>query len=203
LSLEAQAKLLRVLQEGKFERLGSSNTITVDVRVIAATNRDLEQAVKDGKFREDLFYRLNVFPITVPPLRERREDIPVLVWTFVREFSEKMGKRIESIPKKTIEALSSHSWPGNVRALRNAIERAMILSTGATLKVELPEAESRAEAVTTLDDAQRSHITRTLDATGWRIRGEGGAAERLGLKPTTLEYRMKTLGIRRKPEGKS
>jgi formate hydrogenlyase transcriptional activator len=203
LSLEAQAKLLRVLQEGKFERLGSSNTITVDVRVIAATNRDLEQAVRDGKFREDLFYRLNVFPITVPPLRERREDIPVLVWTFVREFSEKMGKRIESIPKKTIEALSSHPWPGNVRALRNAIERAMILSTGTTLKVELPGAESHAEAATTLDDVQRSHIVRTLEATGWRIRGEGGAAERLGLKPTTLEYRMKRLGIRRRPEDKS
>jgi PAS domain S-box-containing protein len=203
LSLEAQAKLLRVLQEGKFERLGSSNTMTVDVRVIAATNRDLEQAVRDGRFREDLFYRLNVFPITVPPLRERREDIPVLVWTFVHEFSKKMGKRIESIPKKTIEALSGHPWPGNVRALRNTIERAMILSTGTTLKVELPVAESRAEAATTLADAQRSHITRALEATGWRIRGKGGAAERLGLKPTTLEYRMKRLGIRRKPEDKS
>jgi formate hydrogenlyase transcriptional activator len=200
LSPEAQAKLLRVLQEGKFERLGSSNTMMVDVRVIAATNRDIEQAVRDGRFREDLFYRLNVFPITIPPLRERREDIPALVWTFVHEFSEKMGKRIESIPKKTIEALSSHSWPGNVRALRNTIERAMILSTGTTLNVELADAAPEMEALPPLDDAERIRFTRTLEATGWRIRGKGGAAEALGLKPTTLEYRIKRLGIRRPRE---
>jgi PAS domain S-box-containing protein len=203
LSPEAQVKLLRVLQEGKFERLGSSNTMAVDVRVIAATNRDLEQAVRDGRFREDLFYRLNVFPITIPPLRERREDIPVLVWTFVREFSEKMGKRIESIPKQTIEALSGHSWPGNVRALRNTIERAMILSTGTTLQVELTGAVSVAEELTADDEAERSRITRALEATDWRIRGIGGAAEQVGLKPTTLEYRMKRLGIRRPPEDKN
>ncbi len=203
LSPEAQAKLLRVLQERKFERLGSSDTVTVDVRVIAATNSDLKQAVKAGRFREDLFYRLNVFPITVPPLRERREDIPALVWTFVREFSEKMGKRIESIPKRTIEALCDHAWPGNVRGLRNTIERAMILSTDATLKVELAGTEPGSEALPPLDDAQRSRITRTLETTGWRIRGKGGAAEQLGLKPTTLEYRIKKLGIRRPPEDKS
>jgi formate hydrogenlyase transcriptional activator len=203
LPAETQAKLLRVLQEGKFERLGSSNTITVDVRVIAATNRDLEQAVKDGRFREDLFYRLHVFPITVPPLRERREDIPLLIWTFVREFSEKMGKRIECIPKKTIGALSDYPWPGNVRGLRNTIERAMILSTGTTLHVELPGARPGDVGPTRLDDAQRSHVTRVLESTNWRIRGKGGAAELLGLKPTTLEYRIKIMGIRRQPENKS
>ena len=203
LSPEAQAKLLRVVQEGRFERLGSSNTVTVDVRVIAATNRNLEQAVRDGRFREDLFYRLNVFPITIPPLRERREDIPVLVWTFVREFSEKMGKRIESIPEKTMEVLSSHSWPGNVRALRNTIERAMILSTATTLQVELMGAVSGDEELTEDDEAERTRITRALEATGWRIRGIGGAAEQVGLKPTTLEYRMKRLGIRRPPEDKN
>jgi len=155
LSPEAQAKLLRVLQEGKFERLGSSSTVTVDVRVIAATNRNLEQAVREGKFREDLFYRLNVFPITVPPLRARREDIPLLVWTFVREFSEKMGKRIESVPKKSMEALSSHPWPGNVRALRNTVERAMILTTGTTLQVELTDAVSATEVLTEDEEAER------------------------------------------------
>jgi PAS domain S-box-containing protein len=203
LSPEAQAKLLRVLQEGKFERLGSSNTMTVDVRVIAATNRDIEQAVKDGRFREDLFYRLNVFPITIPPLRERREDIPMLVWTFVHEFGEKMGKRIESIPKKILDALSGHPWPGNVRALRNTIERAMILSTGTTLHVELPGVRPGDAVPTSLDDAQRSHVTQILESTNWRIRGKGGAAEQVGLKPTTLEYRIKKLGIRRQPEDKS
>ena len=200
LTPEAQAKLLRVLQEGKFERLGSSSTITVDVRVIAATNRDLEQAVEAGRFREDLFYRLNVFPITVPPLRERREDIPLLIWTFVREFSEKMGKRIETIPRMTMEALSSNPWPGNVRALRNTIERAMILSSGTTLNVDLAGAGSGTKAPPAIDDAERSHITRSLEAAGWRIRGKGGAAELLGLKPTTLEYRIKRLGIRRRAE---
>jgi len=203
LPAEAQAKLLRILQEGKFERLGSSNTVTVDVRVIAATNRDLEQTVKDGRFREDLFYRLNVFPITVPPLRERREDIPVLIWSFVREFNEKMGKRIESIPKTTIEALLDYPWPGNVRALRNTIERAMIRSTGTTLHVELPDARPGNARPTRLDDAQRSHVTRILESTNGRIRGKGGAAELLGLKPTTLEYRLKIMGIQRRPEDRS
>ncbi|MBN2464177.1 sigma 54-interacting transcriptional regulator [candidate division WOR-3 bacterium] len=200
LSPEAQAKLLRVLQEGKFERLGSSSTITVDVRVIAATNRNLERAVETGRFREDLFYRLNVFPITIPPLRERREDIPLLIWTFVREFSEKMGKRIDNIPRTTIDALSNSSWPGNVRALRNTIERAMILSTGTTLNVDLADASAGARAPTASDDAERGRITRALETAGWRIRGTGGAAELLGVKPTTLEYRIKRLGIKRRPE---
>jgi formate hydrogenlyase transcriptional activator len=204
LSPEAQAKLLRVLQEGKFERLGCSNTVTVNVRVIAATNSDLRQAVGAGRFREDLFYRLNVFPITIPPLRERREDIPLLVWTFVREFSEKMGKRIESIPKQTIEALSGHPWPGNIRALRNTIERAMILSTDTTLQVELPDALPGVPSLAGLDDnEERDLVARTLEAAGWRIRGKGGAAEQLGLKPTTLEYRIKRLGIQRPPDDKS
>ena len=200
LSHEAQAKLLRVLQEGRFERLGSSSTMAVDVRVIAATNRDLAQAVEAGRFREDLFYRLNVFPITVPPLRERREDIPLLIWAFVHEFSEKMGKRIETIPRATIEALSANPWPGNVRALRNAVERAMILSTGTTLNVDLADTNCGAKTLTGCDDAERARIIRSLDAAGWRIRGKGGAAELLGLKPTTLEYRIKRLGIKRRPE---
>ena len=203
LSPEAQAKLLRVLQERKFERLGSSDTLSVDVRVIAATNSDLKHTVKAGRFREDLFYRLNVFPITIPPLRERREDIPVLVWAFVREFSVKMGKRIESIPKRTLEALSDHPWPGNVRALRNTIERAMILSTDTTLQIELPDARPGVAGPTRLNEAQRSHVTQVLESTNWRIRGKGGAAELLGLKSTTLEYRIKKLGIQRRPEDKS
>jgi len=200
LSPEAQAKLLRVLQEGKFERLGSTNTLTADVRVIAATNRNLEQAVRNGRFREDLFYRLNVFPITVPPLRERREDIPLLVWTFVREFGEKMGKRIETIPRTTLEALCGNPWPGNVRALRNTIERAMILSSGTALQAEVKDVAPGAADLTVDDAAERARITRALEASGWRIRGAGGAAEQVGLKPTTLEYRMKRLGIRRPRE---
>jgi transcriptional regulator with GAF, ATPase, and Fis domain len=138
LPLELQGKLLRVLQEGQFERLGSTRSITVDVRVIAATNRDLDEAVQKGTFRKDLYYRLNVFPISSPPLRERREDIPLLVWAFVQEFSAKMGKTIETISRRTMEALVNYVWPGNIRELRNIIERAMITSKGSTLHVEMP-----------------------------------------------------------------
>ena len=153
--IELQAKLLRVLQDGRFERLGSPESVTVDVRIIAATNRDLEQAMRDGKFRADLYHRLNVFPIHVPPLRERREDIPLLVWAFVEVFGRRMGKTISSIPRKTMEQLQQYSWPGNVRELSNVIERAMILTTGDSLLVELPV--SRPGQSTVPNDPERRH----------------------------------------------
>ena len=198
LPLDLQSKLLRVLEEGTFERLGSTKPLHVNVRIIAATNRDIEQEVKDGKFRQDLFYRLNVFPIVIPPLRERPEDIPPLVRAVVKEFQKRMGKEIESIPKKTMEALQSYSWPGNVRELRNLIEHAMILSKGKTLDVHVPErASSETDATGNLEDMERRHIVAVLEKTGWRIAGPGGAAEVLGLKRTTLQAKMKKLGIKR------
>jgi formate hydrogenlyase transcriptional activator len=198
LSLELQPKLLRVLQKGEFERLGGSRTIKVDVRVIAATNRNLARAVSEGKFREDLFYRLDVFPIELPPLRERLEDIPLLSWTFVKEFSNSMGKPIEKIASDSMTALIAYPWPGNIRELRNVIERAMILARGPVLQVKLgnrlsPQAGQPTDG--TLDQAERAHIVRTLERCGWRIRGANGAAEQLDVKPTTLESRMKKLGI--------
>jgi transcriptional regulator with GAF, ATPase, and Fis domain len=199
LPLELQSKLLRVLQEGQFERLGSSTPITVNVRVIAATNRDLSKAVLEGRFREDLYYRLNVFPISVPPLRERVADIPLLVWAMVNEFSKIFGKTIERIPKKSMDALMGYRWPGNVRELRNVVERAMILSADTSLVVELPERSvATVSRITTLAEMERSHILAALERTGWRVRGKGGTAEILGLIPTTLESRMKKLGIKRK-----
>lgn len=196
-----QAKLLRVLQEKELQRLGSPKLVKVDVRVIAATNRDLAKAVAEGRFREDLYYRLNVFPITVPPLRDRLEDVPLLVWTFVEEFSTAMGKSVETIAKASLRALQQYQWPGNVRELRNVIERAMILASGSTLKIDLPGAVVGpvSRSLSTLADAEREHIQRVLEATGGRIRGAGGAAEILGLKPTTLESRMAKLGLRRHP----
>ncbi|MBN1827373.1 MAG: PAS domain S-box protein [Candidatus Eisenbacteria bacterium] len=198
LPAETQAKLLRVLQEGRFEKVGSDKTIRVDVRVIAATHHDLEKNVKSGSFREDLFYRLNVFPIVVPPLRERREDIETLVWAFVGEFGEKMGKRIESISRKNLDTLRNHSWPGNIRELRNIIERAVILARGKTLHVDIPEQPRTKEmGAFTLADREKEHIIEALELSNWRVRGKGGAADSLGLKPTTLEARMKKLGIRR------
>ena len=198
LPLDLQSKLLRVLEEGRFERLGSTKPLHVNVRIIAATNRDIEQEVKDGKFRRDLFYRLNVFPIVIPPLRERPEDIPLLVRAVVKEFQKRMGKEIESIPKKTMQALQSYSWPGNVRELRNLIEHAMILSTGKTLEVHVPKrASSETDATGNLNDMERMHMVTVLEKTGWRIAGQGGAAEVLGLKRTTLLSKMKKLGIKR------
>jgi transcriptional regulator with GAF, ATPase, and Fis domain len=199
LPLDLQAKLLRVLQDGQFERLGSPTTRRVNVRIIAATNRDLAQAVQAGRFREDLYYRLQVFPILVPPLRARQEDIPLLVWAFVQEFSRRMGKTIDAIPRSTMQALQSYPWPGNVRELRNVIERAMILSADATLRVEVPVGGG-ATALThqSLAAIERRHIGEVLAQTGWRIRGKGGAAELLGLKPTTLEARMQKLGLQRR-----
>jgi formate hydrogenlyase transcriptional activator len=197
LPLELQPKLLRVLQEGEFERLGGSKTIKVDVRVIAATNRPLAQAVSEGRFRQDLFYRLDVFPVEVPPLRERREDIPLLSWTFVKEFSNTMGKAIDAIADESMDALLAYSWPGNIRELRNLIERAMILARGSTLHIKLshPALRPQTASTATLEEAEREHILRALERCAWRIRGSNAAAELLGVKPTTLESRIKKLGL--------
>jgi formate hydrogenlyase transcriptional activator len=198
LPLELQSKLLRVLEQGQFERLGSSRTIKVNVRFIAATNRDLAQDVNDGKFRKDLYYRLNVFPITIPPLRDRKEDIPSLVWSFVNQFEKTLSKRIESIPKNSMEALMRYSWPGNIRELRNVIEHAMIMSNRTTLDVTPPaEAKHEQSGLYTLADTESRHIIEVLERTGWRISGKDGAAEILGMKRTTLQSRMKALGITR------
>jgi len=201
LPFDVEAKLLRVLEEGQFERLGSSKTIKVDVRVIAATNRDLAKAVSEGSFRQDLYYRLNVFPVTVPPLRDRREDIPLLVWAFIKECGEIMGKTIERIPRKNMDALQRYPWPGNIRELRNAIERTMILSKSTTVQVDLPKiSDSTKPQSVTLEELERRHILGVLESTGWRVRGKNGAAELLGLKPTTLDSRIKKLGIQRIPD---
>ena len=198
LPLELQAKFLRVLQEGQFERLGGSSTIKVDVRVIAATNQDLGEAVRRGRFREDLFYRLNVFPISMPPLRDRLEDIPLLVWAFVEEFGKTMGKSIERIPGRCMDSLMRYPWPGNVRELRNVIERAVIVSKGPTLMIEPPKSLNvSGTTAPRLEEVEKAHILEVLGRTGWRVSGKEGAAEILGLKPTTLESRMKKLGIRR------
>jgi transcriptional regulator with GAF, ATPase, and Fis domain len=198
LPLESQVKLLRVIQDRVVERLGSTDPIQVDVRVIAATNRDLEAAVSARTFREDLFYRLNVFPIGVPPLRERVKDIPVLVWSFIEEFARASSKRIEAVEPESLAALQRHHWPGNVRELRNLVERAVILARGPRLTIETPHAAPPgAEARGTLAEAQVAHIRGVLEQVSWRVRGPGGAAERLGMKPTTLESRMVKLGIRR------
>jgi formate hydrogenlyase transcriptional activator len=200
LPMELQVKLLRVLEEPVIERLGSTQRIKVDVRIIAATNRNLEEAVRDKTFREDLFYRLNVFPLVVPPLREHIEDIPALVWNFVDEFSRSFGKTIDSIPKDCLSELQRYPWPGNVRELRNVIERAVILASGRQLAVWPPRAEHRSvpQAAMTLCALESDHIRAVLESTNWRVRGAGGAAERLGLEPTALEIRMARLGIARK-----
>ncbi len=196
LPLETQAKLLRVLQERKVERLGGNKLIDVDARIIAATNRDLEKACDAGTFREDLFFRLNVFPITIPPLRDRPEDIEYLVQFFVDEFSRSMGKRVTKIPHSSMELLRRHTWPGNVRELRNVIERSMIQMDSGALSVETGIVRSgQAGHLQTLEAVERAHITGTLESARWRVRGRGGAADRLGLKPTTLEARMKKLRI--------
>ncbi len=198
LPLEVQVKLLRVLEERTIERLGSSQPIRVDVRIVAATHRDLERRVAEGAFREDLYYRLNVFPIPVPPLRERAEDIPLLVWRFVEEFSKGFGRRIDSIDKQTFAALGQYSWPGNIRELRNVVERAMIVATGHRLSITPPHSSPAASRRSPkLVDVEKEHIRAVLEATAWRIRGTGGAADRLGLKPTTLETRMAKLGLKR------
>ena len=196
LSVEVQAKLLRVLETGEFERLGSPTTIKVDVRLIAATHRDLLEDITKGRFREDLFYRLNVFPIRVPSLRERAEDIPLLVWTFLEEFSSRMGKTITQVPRKTMEALQRHPWPGNVRELKNVIEHGAILTNGDTLRVPMVDAAAAVAPSRTLADCERETILRALETTGGRIKGPRGAASMLGLHASTLYHRMKKLGIR-------
>ena len=198
LPVEVQVKLLRVLQERTIERLGGNESIKVDVRIVAATNRILDDAVRGGTFREDLFYRLNVFPIVVPPLRERLDDIPELVWTFVDEFSRAFGKPIKSITKESMAALRKYAWPGNIRELRNVVEREMIVATGSTLSIAVPRPpSSRPVNSTRLADVECDHIRAVLESCRWRVRGKEGAADRLGLKPTTLESRMARLGIRR------
>ena len=198
LPFELQAKLLRVLQDNAFERLGSSNTINVDVRIIAATNQSLSSLVRERRFRSDLFYRLSVFPLTVPPLRERLEDIPLLAQTFVEEFSRNMGKPVKQIPKGTLNALLNYPWPGNIRELRNVIERAMILSNSPLLQIDrLACLEEPRRPRPKLREMEREHILTTLQDTGWRVSGPNGAATRLGLKESTLRYRMKKLGIER------
>ena len=198
LPTDLQTKLLRVLQDGRFERLGSPRTLTADVRLIAATNHDLAALVRSGRFREDLFHRLNVFPIEVPSLRSRVADIPLLVWRFVQEFNKKMGKSIDSVPRQVMEQLKHYSWPGNVRELRNQIERAMIVSADRSLKIELPAVDSGTQSLLlTLEDVERKHICDVLERVHWRISGQQGAAEVLGVLPTTLHSRMKKLGISR------
>ena len=201
--LELQAKLLRVLQEQEFERLGSNHTRKVDVRVVAATHRDLTAMVKQAKFREDLYYRLKVFPIQVPPLRQRTEDIRKLVFHFTELYSKRMNRRIETIHSETMDALMRYRWPGNVRELQNFIERAVILSPYAVLRAPISELESygaSAEPVRTmssLEELQRDYILRALEASKWVVGGRKGAAERLGMKRTSLIFKMQKLRIRR------
>jgi len=205
LGIDVQAKLLRVLQDGTFERVGSARTLHSDVRVIAATNRDLDRAMTEGRFREDLYYRLNVFPITLPPLRARREDIPLLVWSVISRRQRVLGRRITDVPKRVMQSLAAYDWPGNVRELENVIERALILSKGSTLQVEdlaggaAPAAAQAASpfSVRPLADVERDHVRGVLERCGWRVNGAGNAAEALGLHPNTLRFRMKKLGISR------
>jgi transcriptional regulator with GAF, ATPase, and Fis domain len=207
LPLELQAKLLRVLQDHEFERVGSSTTKTVDTRVIAATNRNLDTQIANGAFRDDLYYRLGVFPIRIPPLRERPDDIPLLVWFFISNLQARLGKTFETVPSCVMNALISHDWPGNVRELRNIIERAMILSKSPRLELEgilsvrrtglERTARSPQRPDTSLEEVERSHIVRVLKECGWKVRGKGGAAERLRLNRSTLQSRMKKLRIER------
>ncbi|WP_460595469.1 sigma 54-interacting transcriptional regulator [Geomonas sp. Red276] len=211
LPLALQCKLLRVLQDGEFERLGGNRTLKTDVRIIAASNRNLKQEVRDGRFREDLYYRLNVFPITMPPLRERTEDIPLLVQHFLAKFNQKMGKKIATVARETLDALREYHWPGNVRELESVVERAVITSPGSTLVISdsfdsLPKAESAAgsavqhveggrEGVKALAELERDHILGVLQKTGWRIEGKNGAAGMLGINASTLRARMRKFGI--------
>ena len=203
--LELQPKLLRVLQEGEFERLGSTRTQQVDVRVIAATHRDLKQMIEDGEFRSDLYYRLHVFPLTMPPLRDRREDIPLLVRHYVDKYARRMNRRIETVPSRAMEVMATYSWPGNVRELQNFIERAVILSPGSVLRAPLAELKEAApqgadSKLSTLEDAERDHVLRALRESNWILGGPDGAAVRLGMKRTTLAYRIRKLKIPCRPQ---
>ena len=201
--LELQTKLLRVIQEGEFERLGNPRTIKVDVRIIAATNRNLLEEIARGRFRQDLFYRVNVFPITIPPLRQRKEDIPLLVNFFVAKFNKKIGRQFETVEKETLKTLQDYHWPGNVRELESVIERAVITSQGTALRVldrfetSRPAGEEAGHEVKALGDMERDHITQVLRKTGWRIEGKAGAAVLLALHPSTLRGRIRKYGIHR------
>lgn len=214
MDVELQAKLLRVLQEGEFEPVGSARTRAVDVRVIAATNRGLEQAMREGRFRSDLYYRLSVFPVELPPLRERTGDVPKLVSFFVERGNKRLGRGVEKVTTAALDAFEGHDWPGNVRELQNVVDRALILSPGDTLELDPsflavanPPSEESAPVVETaapasprrtLAEAERDHIIVVLEDCGWKINGKGNAAERLGVHPSTLRHRMKKLGIRRR-----
>jgi chemotaxis protein methyltransferase CheR len=198
LPLELQPKLLRVVQDGEFERLGSSHTIKIDVRIIAATNRDLGEEVRRGRFREDLWYRLNIFPITMPPLRDRLDDIPLLVDFYIKKISKRMGKSIEIIPAIVMNALQNYHWPGNVRELENVLERAVINSSTPKLRlVDELKTQQKDLSITqkTLEAVERDHIVRVLEQTQWKVSGKNGAAEILGLNRSTLRARMRKLGI--------
>jgi formate hydrogenlyase transcriptional activator len=202
--LEVQPKLLRVLQEHEFERLGSVRTQQADVRIVAATHRDLRQMVEDGEFRSDLFYRLHVFPLTVPPLRDRREDIPLLVRHYVDKYSRRMNRSIDTIPSQAMEVITNYSWPGNVRELQNFIERAVIVSPGSALRPPLAELKqagvrSHNRELSTLEEVEREYVLRAIRESNWVIGGPNGAAARLGVKRTTLAYRIRKLNIPTRP----
>jgi transcriptional regulator with GAF, ATPase, and Fis domain len=196
---EIQVKLLRVLQEGEFERVGAIRTRRADVRLVAATNRDLERAMAEGRFRADLYYRLSAFPISLPPLRDRRDDIPLLVWDLIHRRQDELGRRVDRIPQHAMEALTRYAWPGNVRELANVIERALILSSGSELRLDLFIASHppNASPPERLDEVERTHFLRVLERCHWRITGPGNAAEVLGLRPSTLRSRLKKLGVTR------
>jgi formate hydrogenlyase transcriptional activator len=203
--LELQPKLLRVLQEHEFERLGSTRTQQVDVRVIAATHHDLKQMVEEGMYRADLYYRLHVFPLAVPPLRDRREDVPFIVRYFVGKYSERMNRHVETISPSTMEVLTNYAWPGNIRELQNFIERAVILSPGTSLRAPLHELTQKAvqssqTTLSTVEEMERSHVLRALKESNWIIGGPKGAAAKLGMKRTTLTYRIRKLGIPLRPQ---
>ena len=199
--LELQAKLLRVLEDGEFERLGSPRTVKVDVRVIASTIRDLKADIRNHRFREDLFYRLNVFPVSMPTLRTRSDDIPQLVRHFIDKYARKFGRQIATVPKSAMQRLQAYSWPGNVRELEHVIERAVIISTGPALRLtdrlEEAFADAREEPIKELAAVERDHILKVLEKTRWKIDGESGAAFLLGLHPSTLRFRLKKLGVKR------
>jgi transcriptional regulator with GAF, ATPase, and Fis domain len=200
LPFETQVKLLRVLQEGEYERVGSSKTMKVDVRVIAATNRDLNEVVRKGSFRADLYYRLNVFPLEAPPLRERKGDIPLLVNFFLSRLGKKLGKELRGVGQKSMESLMRYDWPGNIRELQNVVERAVVVARGPLLEVDdsLLQSETGAAApIDTLENNERGHILRALGETNWVIHGKKGAAELLGINPSTLRSRMDKLGIKK------
>jgi transcriptional regulator with GAF, ATPase, and Fis domain len=201
LPIELQPKLLRILEDGSFERLGSPHTIKVDVRVIASTNRNIEEETRNGRFREDLFYRLNILPITVPPLRQRKDDIPLLVESFIEKFNKKYGKHITSVPQDIMRSLQSYPWKGNIRELINVVERAVITGHNSVLhiveKVEATLPSRQEETSKSLEAMESEHILKILEETGWKVEGPKGAALILGINPSTLRTRMKKLGIHR------